>query len=53
MWLALQKPAMYAQKFNFILLAQLIPALNRYPYTMYHVSKLNGSALLEGDFTTL
>ena len=34
--------------FNFILLAQLVPALNRYPYTVYHVAKLKRSALLEG-----
>ena len=26
--------------FNFILLSQLVPALNGYPYTMYHVTKL-------------
>ena len=32
---------MYAQKFNFILLAQLTLALNRYPYAMHHVAKLN------------
>ena len=51
--MALQKPVMFTQKFNFILLTQLVAALKRHPCTMYHVVKLKRSALLEGAFVTL
>ena len=49
----MQKPAMYAQKLNYILLAKLIAILISYQYTTSAVVKLKWSACLEGGFTAL